>query len=273
MPPRVVLLVLLAVPVMACTPAPYTVTQHGLIATPRPARFDGQPLPTRSRFEAHGGTARVTDLRGSPGSGAAVARHHAGAALRTAVNPQTDIGLELDGAWSATSTTLSGDSSISTGVPRAAVMDGALALRTSSAVGERMRLGFAFALGMSSSPIHREGTTAGSYSRDAALLARVAIVPSYRLDGVTLYASLGGATQAEIQETFLVVPDSNSSNDPGVVAEARSLVFTAAAGATFDLGDRVHLNAQLAQAFGADATFGPQMMAGMAIDLGAGARY
>ncbi len=268
MPSRAVLAAVLILPAVACTPAPYTVTQHGLISAPRAASYDGQPMPTVTRVEAHGGTARITDLGRSPLSGAAVARHHVGGALRTAVNEQTDVGLEIDGAWSATESTLSGDNSMSTGVPDAAVLDGALALRTSLELNDRMRLGLAFALGMSSSPIHREGSGAGAYSRDEALLARVALVPSYRFDGVTLYGSLGGTTLSAIDETFTVVPDSGSSNDPGVVVEAKELAFTGAVGATVKVGDRTHVTAQVAQAMSQHASFGPQLMAGLAIDLG-----
>lgn len=261
-------LVLLVLPIVACIPSPYTVTQHGLVSAPRPASYDGQPMPTATRVEAHGGTARVVSDGQPADSGAAVARHHAGGALRTGVNAQTDIGLEVDGAWSATESTLSGDSSVSTGVPDAAVIEGALALRTSIELGSRMRLGLATAFGMSSSPIHRGGTDAGEFSRDEALLVRAALVPSYRFDGVTLYGSLGGSTLSAIDEEFTVTPDSGSSNDPGVVVEAKELAVTAAVGATVHVADRVHLTAQLGQAMSQHTTFGPQLMAGLAIDLG-----
>lgn len=263
-----VLLALLVLPVVACIPSPYTVTQHGLISAPRPASYDGQPMPTATRVEAHAATTRVADLGQAENSGAAVARHHAGGAVRAGVNAQTDIGLEVDGAWSATESTLSGDNSMSSGVPDAAVLEGALALRTSLELNARMRLGLAAAFGMSSSPIHRDGTGAGEFSRDEALLVRAALVPSYRFDGVTLYGSLGGATLSAIDETFTVVPDSGSSNDPGVVAEAKELAFTGSIGATVHVADRVHLTAQLAQTMSEHTTFGPQLMAALAIDLG-----
>lgn len=259
------LLALAALPLVACTPAPYTVTQHGLIAAPRPALYDGQPLATRSRIEGHFSTARVTDLGRVEDSGAAVARHQAGGAIRAAINSSSDIGLEGDAAWSATESTLSGDSSVSTGVPDAAVIDAAVAFRSS--VGEgAMRLGFAVAVGMSSSPIRREGHD--GYSRDEAGLFRGSLVPSYRMGNVTLYGSIGGATQSDIKESFTVTPDSTSNNDPGVVVETTQIVLTVAAGASFDLGDRARLTAQVGEVFGHDAKFGPQAMAGLSVDLG-----
>ena len=266
---RAVLLAFLVLPVVACVPAPYTVTQHGLISAPRAASYDGQPLRTSAQFEAHASTTRVTGLGRTADSGAAVAQHSAGGSLREAINHTTDFGAEVDGAWSATDATLSGDSSVSTGVPVAAVIDAALALRTSVEIDARTRVGFALAMGLSSNPIHREGTGGGSYDRDESLLVRAALVPSYKLDqGLTLYASIGGSTQADIKETFVVVPDSTSNNDPGVVSEADQIVLTLAAGATIDVGERTHVMAQLAGALGRDATFGPQLLAGLAFDLG-----
>lgn len=260
------LLVLAALPLVACVPlAPSPVTQHGLIAAPRAASFDGQPMPSRTRVEGHFSTARIAKLGGVADSGAAVARHQAGGALRAALNPTTDLGLEGDAAWSATESTLSGDSSMSTGVPNAAVIDAAIALRTSLGKGP-MRVGLALALGLSSSPIHREGQPGDLYSRDEAALARAAVVPSYRFDNITLYASVGGATQSDVKETFTWFPDNGS--DPGVVVETSQFVLTVAAGATVDIGESAHLTAQVGDAIGPEAHFGPQLMAGVAIDLG-----
>ncbi len=258
---------LLAVlPVVACVPlAPSPITQHGLIAAPRAASFDGQPIHSRTRIEGHFSTARLGKLDGVAESGAAVARHQAGGAVRAALTPTTDLGLEGDAAWSASETTLSGDSSMSTGVPHAAVIDAAIALRTSLGTGP-MRVGLALAVGLSSSPIHRSGQPGDLYSRDEAALARAAVVPSYRFDTITLYASLGGATQSDVKETFTWYPDSES--DPGVVVETSQFVLTVAAGATVDIGPTAHLTAQIGDALGAQTHFGPQLMAGVAIDLG-----
>jgi hypothetical protein len=267
MPSRLAVLSLFAV--AACTPAPYTIVQHGLVAAPRPATYDGQPLTTRSRVEGHASTTTVTAASDSPAahdSGAAVARHAAGGAVRTTIKPDTDIGLEVDGSWFGTATTLAGDNSMSTGVPDAAVVDAVVALRTSIAQTPSLRVGVAFALGGSSIPIHRDGTTV--YSRDESLIARLAIVPSYRFEHVTVYGSVGGSTQSDIEKYYTVTPTSTNNNDPGVIAEASQLVVTLAAGATIDLGNRAHLNAQIADVLGQEATFGPQVTAGLAFDLG-----
>lgn len=262
------LLALVALPLVACLPlAPSPVTQHGLIAAPRAASFDGQPMHSRTRVEGHFSTARITELGGVADSGAAVARHQAGGALRAALTPTTDLGLEGDAAWSATESTLSGDSSMATGVPNAAVIDAAIALRTSLGTGP-MRVGLALALGLSSSPIHRAGQPGDLYSRDEAALARAAVVPSYRFDNITLYASLGGATQSDVKETFTWFPDNESGSDPGVVVETSQFVLTVAAGATVDIGESAHLTAQVGDAIGSETHFGPQLMAGVAIDLG-----
>ncbi len=267
MPFRALALALL--PLVACVPlAASPVTQHGLIAAPRAPTYDGQAMPTALRVEGHFSTARIDDLGGVADSGAAVARHQAGGALRAALNATTDFGIESDVAWSASKSTLSGDSSISAGVPEAAVIDAALALRTSLGTGP-LHVGLALALGLSSSPIHRSGQPDGIYSRDEAALVRAAVVPSYRFDNITLYASIGGATQSDVKETFTWYPDNASGSDPGVIVETSQFVLTAAAGATVDLGDRAHLTAQIGDALGRDAHFGPQLMGVIAMDLGA----
>lgn len=258
-------LVLAALPLVACVPlAPSPVTQHGLIAAPRPASFDGRPMTTATRMEGHFSTARMQRPDGVGDSGAAVARHQAGGAVRVALGANADLGIEGDAAWSATETTLGGDNSISSGVPRAAVLDGAVAFRMSTEQGPA-RVGFALAVGMTSIPIHREGQPGARYSRDETAVARAAVVPSYHFDNVTLYASFGGASQAEVKETFTWYPDSES--DPGVIAEVGAFVLTAAAGATLDLGS-AHLTAQIGDAIGRGTHFGPQVMAGVAFDLG-----
>jgi len=259
------LLALAALPLVACTPAPYTVVQHGLIGAPRPAFYNGQPLPTSTRIEGHVGTARVGGLGKVEDSGAAVARHQAGGAIRARVGESSDIGLEGDASWSKTGETLSGDSSVSTGVPDAAVIDAAAAFRSSVAQGA-MRLGFTVALGLTSSPIRRDGNA--RYGRDETVMFRAALVPSYRMGNVTLYGSLGTATQSDIKESFVVTPDSGGNGDPGTVVEVSQLVLTAAAGATVDVGDRTHLTAQIGHVIARDASFGPQAMAGLSVDLG-----
>src|SRR4051812_931751 len=99
---RIFALVGLTLPLVACTtPAPYVVTQHGLIGAPRPATYDGQPLPTHGRFEGYASTTRVTGLGKLSDSGAAVAQHRAGGAVRHAIAEGADIGAEVDGSWSA----------------------------------------------------------------------------------------------------------------------------------------------------------------------------
>ncbi len=261
-------LVLAALPLVACVPlAPSPVTQHGLIAAPRAPIYDGQPMPTGTRVEGHFSTARLRNIDGVADSGAAVARHQAGGAVRVAIGANADLGVEGDAAWSASATTLSGDNSVSSGVPEAAVLDGVLAFRASSGKGPA-RVGFAVGLGITSSPIHREGQPGALYSRDETVLFRAAVVPSYRLDNVTLYASFGTSSQSDVKETFTWYPDNGSGSDPGVQLEANQFVLTAAAGATLDLGDRAHLTAQLGDAIGRDTHFGLQVMAGVAIDLG-----
>lgn len=260
-------LALAALPLVACVSLePVNVTQHGLIAAPRPASYDGQPMSTNARVEGHLSTARLRTFDGVGDSGAAVARHQAGGALRMKVGANADLGVEGDAAWSASETTLSGDSSASSGVPAAAVVDAAFALRGSTGSGPT-RVGFALAVGLTSVPIHRQGQPGTQYSRDETGLVRVAIVPSHRIDNVTLYASVGGASQADVKEVFTWYPDTSSDSVPAVVAHVTDFVLTAAAGATFDLGN-VRLTAQIGDAIGMDTHFGPQLMAGVEIDLG-----
>lgn len=247
------------------TPAPYAVTQHGLIGAPRPASYDGQPITGSTVIEGHASRTRIDVRTLSPQSGAAVAQMSAGGALRTAVNPTTDLGIEVDAGWSATSTTLAGADSESRFVPRDGVIDAAIALRSSWPVSEGFRIGGALALGAESSPIQRFG--AGRV-RDESFLMRAALVPSYRTHGVTVFASFGIATEADVPEQFVVVPSDTASNDPGAVADVKSVVGTGAVGVTLDLGDRVHLTTQISEAAGGTVTYGPQLTAGLTLELG-----
>jgi hypothetical protein len=256
-----ILFALAAVPLVACMSSSYTATQHGLINAPRPVTYDGQPMPTRARLEGHFSTARIADLGHARNSGAAVARHQADGAVRIAINPSTDLGLEGAAAWSATKSTLSGNSSAA--VPDAPVIDAAAAFRTSIPAGP-MRIGFAVAVGLSSCPIRRENQ-GGNYGRDEAALVRTALVPSYRSGNVTVFGTIGGGTLTSIREHFTV---EGSESDPGVVAETETLVLTVGAGVSFAVADRTHLTAQIGHVFASDAEFGPQVMAGVAVDLG-----
>lgn len=250
----------------ACiTPAPYQVTQHGVVAPPRAPTYDGQPLAAAVQLEGHGSLG--TEARGEvvASSGAAVTRRNAGVALRKRIG-EGDLGLELDADWSRDGRTLGGESSRTTGVPEDAVIGVAVALRRSWVVDGKLRLGVAAAFGGQSHPIRRD--TRQTYSHDMSGLLRMAIVPSYRAGDVTFYGSAGFSTEADVPRVFTVVPDSDSSNDPGVVAETTGVAGTLAAGASIRFSERVHLNGQASYVQGIKASYGPQLTVGLAFDLG-----
>lgn len=271
---RFAVLTLAVLALAASASDPYSFNQRGTVATPRAAHYDGQPLEGSSSLEGHVATT-VRSAIDQPGgaitrqvegreSGAAVARNEAGAALRFRTGASADVGLEVDGAWGPTARTRQGDL---VDAPDDAVLDVALAVRGSTRTGDGgLRLGWVANLGVHSTPIERDG--GGGAQRDEALLFRAAIVPSLRRGAVTLFASLGLASETDVPAVVVVA---GGADDPGVQAHAVGAAFTAAAGATVDLGRGARLTGRIGDAFsgrGAASHYGPQVDVGLAFDLG-----
>lgn len=268
------LLLAAAVLALAGSATTYTFDQDGTVGAPRAAVHDGQPLAGTLRLEGHAATtvASTIEPKGvSPrdgerdDSGAAVARNQAGVALRRKIGEQVDIGLEVDGAWSPSPATRSG---ALIDAPEAPVIDVAFALRGAAPVSDdaAVRVGWVVNAGVHEAPIRRDG--GGRIQRDAAFLFRAAIVPSLRRGAVTVFGSLGLATETDVPATVLIT---NSDGDPGVVHDTTGAALTVAAGASIELGSGARVTARVGDAFsrGVDAGhYGPQVDVGLAFDVG-----
>ncbi len=257
---------------------PYSFSQRGTVATPRAALHDGQPLSTQVRIEGHASAttrssidAYTDDGNGggqvlSGDSGAAVARNQAGGAIRFRASDIIDLGFEVDSSWSPTHSTR--DGALING-PNEPVVDVALAVRGSSKAGDDgLRIGWVANLGSHSTPIRRGDDPSAEVSRNGALLFRAAIVPSLRRGVVTLFGSLGFASETDVPSEVNVA---GNSTDPGVQANATGAAFVLAAGASVDLGKGAHLTARIGDAFtdqGTTSNYGPQVDIGLAFDVG-----
>ncbi len=257
-----------------------TFQQRGTVEAPRAIRYDGQPLATSTRLEVHGGTTPVSALEARDGgrstttsNAAAVTRHDVGASARFRVGPNADLGVEVDGAWSPTSVRVDG---VPVAAPGGPVVSTIGTLRASVPLNERVRLGVGFDLGGTSVPIHRLHETVGeselrsppATSRDWALVARAALVPSYQRGALTLFGSVGLSTETEVPP--LVVWNS-LDGDPGVQAGVAGPAITVAAGATLETAPGVRLTARIADAYServATDHYGPQVDVGLAFDVG-----
>jgi hypothetical protein len=244
----------------------YQFSQRGTVATPRAALHDGQPMDGNVRLEGHMSTTadsaveQTTASVGSP-SGAAVAKSSAGGAVRFRANELVDFGVEVDSSWSPTRDTRDGSPIDG---PDDAVIGVAVAVRgTTRPTAEGLRLGWVANLGAESAPIVRDNDV--RVSRDEALLFRAALVPSLKRGAVTLFASLGLATETDVPATVSV---EGSEDDPGTVHDAVGAVFAGAAGVSVDLGSGAHATARVGDAFTDNGNYGPQVDVGLAFDLG-----
>jgi hypothetical protein len=86
----------------------------------------------------------------------------------------------------------------------------------------------------------------------------------WRLDVVRI---AGIATESDVPALVTVT---DSTQDPGVVAQTTDVTMTLAAGARLDLGSGTHLSARLGDAITGEAKrhYGPQVDVGLGIDLG-----
>lgn len=268
---RIILLAAAVAALAGSASSTHSFDQRGTIATPRAAISDGQPLEAPYRIDLHGGATAESDnpaarMDGSgahDGSAAAVARKQVGGALRARISKSADLGVQIDRSWSPAATTPAGTA---IAAPDDAVIDVALGLRASTRLSPSARLGLAMDLGFSSVPIIRDdGATA---ARDEALLARLAVIPSVRRGAVTLFGSVGFATESEVPSTVIWTdPDP----EPDVQANASGLALTLAAGATIDVGRGARLTARVGDAVSKAAAaghYGPQVDVGLAFDLG-----
>jgi hypothetical protein len=244
----------------------YQFNQRGTVATPRAAIHDGQPMDGNVRLEGHMSTTmdsaveRRADNVGSP-SGAAVAKSSAGGAVRFKAGQLVDFGVEVDSSWSPTSDTRDGSP---INGPDDAVIGVAVAMRgTTHATDDGMRLGWVANLGAESAPIVRDNDA--RVRRDEALLFRAALVPSIKRGAVTLFASLGIATETDVPATVYV---DGSEDDPGTVHNAVGGVFAGAAGLSVDLGSGAHATARVGDAFTDNGNYGPQVDVGLSFDVG-----
>jgi hypothetical protein len=244
----------------------YQFNQRGTVATPRAAIHDGQPLEHAVRLEGHMSTtpeSAVEERAANVGSasGAAVAKNSAGGAVRFRASELVDLGLEVDSSWSPTSDTRDGSP---INGPDDAVIGVALAVRgTTHATAEGLRLGWVANLGAESAPIVRDNEQ--SVSRNEALLFRAALVPSLKRGVVTLFASLGLATETDVPATVYVA---GGDDDPGVVHDAVGAVFAGAAGVSVDLGSGAHATARVGDAFTDNGNYGRQIDVGLSFDVG-----
>lgn len=247
----------------------YQFNQRGTVATPRAAIHDGQPMNGNVRLEGHMSTTvdsaverRATDA-GGDGLGAAVAKSSAGGAVRFKASEYVDFGVEVDSSWSPTSDTRNGSP---VNGPDDAVIGMAVAVRgTTRPSADGLRLGWVANLGAESAPIVRNPETSIEASRNEALLFRAALVPSIKRGAVTLFASLGMATETDVPATVYV---EGGEDDPGAVHEAVGAVFAGAAGLSVDLGSGAHATARVGDAFTDNGNYGPQVDVGLAFDLG-----
>jgi hypothetical protein len=184
------------------------------------------------------------------------------------VREVADLGIEVDTAWSPSSTTRDG---VRIAAPEDHVIDFAMAFRTSPLVSRdnNMRLGFVANLGAHSVPIVRGDDPRGEVERDAAILFRAALVPSIRHGAITVFGSFGLATESEVDATVVVA---GGDGDPGVVAENSGIAMTAAVGARVDLGGGGFATARISDAFTDEQNrhYGPQVDVGLGFDLGIG---
>jgi hypothetical protein len=246
----------------------YQFNQRGTVATPRAALHDGQPLERSTRIEGHLSTTTTSALEDNeqPGrplgaSGAAIAKNQAGGAVRFKAGELVDFGVEVDSAWSPTSATREG---AAVAAPQDAVIGVALAMRGSTnPTDEGMRLGWVMNLGGESSPIYRDNS---SYvSRDESFLFRAALVPSIKRGVVTVFGSLGLSSESDVPASVYV---DGSGDDPGTVANATGAAFTAAVGATVELGSGARLTGRIGDAFADESHYGPQVDVGLSFDVG-----
>ena len=246
----------------------YMFSQRGTVATPRAAIHDGQPLERGVRLEGHMSSTVSSAIEqnaetGRPvgASGAAVAKNQAGGAVRFKAGELVDFGVEVDSAWSPTSATREG---ARIAAPEEAVIGVALAMRGSTQeTSDGMRLGWVMNIGTESSPVYRANT--GYISRDESFLFRAALVPSLKRGMVTIFGSLGLASESDVPSEVYV---GGSEDDPGVVVNATGAAFAAAAGATVNLGNGAHLTARLGDAFANESHYGPQVDVGLSFDVG-----
>lgn len=287
---RIALLAAAALALAGSASSTHTFEQRGTVAGPRAPHHDGQPLDGRARFEVHGGTYLDPALDDgevavTQSNAAAVAQHSAGGSVRFRVGPSVDLGLEVDSAWAPTSHGVDGTP---LDAPDAAAITTVATLRTSAVVGEHGRIGFALDVGGSSTPIYRANETVDwndasfrvpadpatatpPIQRDTAPVARLAVVPSYRVGSLTLFGSLGAATETLVPPIIRWVDDGGSNDDPGVQAEAAGMAFTVAAGATLDAGNGARLTARIGDAYGGEVAaghYGPQVDVALSFDVG-----
>lgn len=267
---RIALLAAALLALAASSSDSYQFRQRGTVAAPRAAIHDGQPMAGPVRIEGHAGVIAGADQPVVDGpateSAAAIAGKQAGGALRVRIKEVADLGVEVDTAWSPSSTTRDG---VRISAPDDHVIDYALAFRSSPLVSadNNLRLGLVANLGGHSVPIVRGDSPLGPVQRDHALLFRAALVPSIRRGAVTVFGSFGLATDTDVAATVFVAGD---DGDPGVVAESSGIAVTAAVGARVELGGGGFATARLSDAFTDEANehYGPQVDVGVGFDLG-----
>jgi len=286
---RIALLAAGALALAGSASSTHTFEQRGTIEGPRAARYDGQPLPTQARLEAHGGTmiAPAMDQDGAstqaPASIAAVTRKQVGASARFRANARTDLGFEVDGSWDPTVHDVDGHV---VDAPHETAVTVVATLRTAVRVDEHATIGFALDVGGSSTPIYRAneqvtfnddytflqpGETQPPIGRDIAPVARLNVVPSYKVGALTVFGSLGASTVTGVPPIIRWVDDGGSDDDPGVQTSVDGVALTAAAGISFEANQRTHMTARISDAASpqvAAGHYGPQVDVGLSFDLG-----
>lgn len=245
-------IVIPALVLVACSPAPYQVTQVGTVPAVRPMAYDGQPLQGATRVEGRSTTV-LTDVEAEEqgqNSGLYVARQHSSVAIRGGFG-NTDAGLELDIAWNK------GSQAIAEGLGPRPSHDTAIgflmAARHSFPLSEGLRLGVGFTMGFFSVPV-RVGSPESPTERDEAGHFALAFVPSWTAGNYTVFGGMNIASEIDVPGALIV---NDSFDSPEARAEGGAIVMSAGATARFDSGLR--LTAQMGRSLGGNlADYGLQ---------------
>lgn len=245
------------------------VDQRGTAPTPRAPLDDGQPMTGYARLEVHGAVTAASPFdepadepaRAGHESGAAAARKQAGASVRVHGPGSIDLTFGIDGSWSPSARSTTG---APIDAPREAAFDLTTGVRIPIRVTETARLGVAIDVGASSVPVRLDDR--GRIEDGWAPLGRIALVPSVRRGGVTVFGIAGLASEVYVPPSFTYQP--GEGGGPKVDASGPAVVV--AAGAALDLGDSAHFTARIGDAFSDDVAaghYGAQVDLGLSFDL------
>jgi hypothetical protein len=236
-----------------CGPGYYT--QAGLVPAPRAMPYDGQPIEG-SRVEGrHTTIVEPVDPDGDPDSGAYVASHHTGVALRHG-RTGTEVGVEVDVAWaSGASPTAEGIEPPPDGIGAWSLVFGA---RHSIVLSDQLRLGVGSSVGVVRVPIRLDG---GPTETDDAATFQLALVPSWRSGPVTAFAGVTLAGEIRVPRSL-----GPGSTEPNASGDRSAVVLSAGTSIALDGG--THLTLQLAQPMGSDLTDDLQLDLRLGFDFG-----